>query len=195
MAFEDDPDFGFRGAFQEPRPGLGNYWGSPGLGTGGSAAGGFDWQALLAALGGRAPRMDASALLPFLRNAALPPVIGNSADPTLFAVPPLPVLDAAIPSGMPYPRLDSNVSLAAFGNPLPQPDTGLRQGTDGFQPAAYGDLKCEVCPSGGTYGTTGMYKVFGRTMCQDCAVKALGLDSESPAERLRVLMRHLLGGK
>jgi hypothetical protein len=52
-------------------------------------------------------------------------------------------------------------------------------GGDGFQIASAGDLKCHgfsgVCQSGGTYGTEAMYRIFGRNVCRDCAVKVWAL--------------------
>jgi hypothetical protein len=76
------------------------------------------------------------------------------------------------------------------------PDAASR--TDWSEPApvdiaAAGDLKCQgVCRSGGNYGTTGMFSVGGKTLCEACAVKKLGIENESPEERLYILMRYLL---
>ncbi len=68
-----------------------------------------------------------------------------------------------------------------------------------FQPAAWGDRRCDGyaagCGSGGTYGTTAMYIVQGRHVCRECAVKMLGLENESPAERLREMNEHLWEAK
>ena len=52
-------------------------------------------------------------------------------------------------------------------------------------PVAAGDLKCVggSCASGGSWGTTGMYYIEGKTLCRSCAVKQLGMEN-SPADKL-----------
>jgi hypothetical protein len=73
-----------------------------------------------------------------------------------------------------------------------------RPNASGDQLAAAGDLWCQGlrggggCQSGGSWGTTGMYNVTGRVLCSDCAVKALGIQNESPGEKLETLMRFIL---
>jgi hypothetical protein len=66
-----------------------------------------------------------------------------------------------------------------------------------FQIAASGDFKCQGfsggCQSGGTYGTAAMYRIFGRNVCRDCAVKMMGLENETGAEQSRILERYLIG--
>lgn len=44
--------------------------------------------------------------------------------------------------------------------------------------AAAGDLKCQaICASGGSYGTTGSYRVEDKVMCRSCAVKTLKIEA------------------
>lgn len=58
-----------------------------------------------------------------------------------------------------------------------------RMGNGDVQVAAAGDLRCEVCPRGGSWGTTGSY-VIGRTvMCRECAVKRLGIEELPGSEQ------------
>lgn len=45
------------------------------------------------------------------------------------------------------------------------------------------------CQSGGTFGTTGMFKILGRNLCKDCAVKFFGIEDLSGAEQLDYLGR------
>jgi hypothetical protein len=70
-------------------------------------------------------------------------------------------------------------------------------GGDGFQIASAGDLKCQGfsggCQSGGTFGTAAMYRIFGRNVCRDCAVKMMGLENEPGAEQSKILERYLIG--
>lgn len=63
-----------------------------------------------------------------------------------------------------------------------------------IQVAAAGDIPCQGCPSGGSYGSTGMYLIGGKVLCNDCAVKMLGITNLNPAERVPILDRYLLGG-
>ncbi len=63
--------------------------------------------------------------------------------------------------------------------------------------AAAGDLKCEElpyggCEVGGGYDSTAMYRIFGRNLCRDCAVKSMGLGDESHSEQTRVLRNSLI---
>jgi HK97 family phage portal protein len=73
-------------------------------------------------------------------------------------------------------------------------------GGDGdFQVAAAGDLKCDGFPSGcqngSSFGSTAMYRIFGRNLCRDCAVKSMGLEDESHSEQTRILRPRLIGGE
>jgi hypothetical protein len=84
--------------------------------------------------------------------------------------------------------------------PAGNPDGGQWTGDGGdadVQIAAVGDLPCQGfaggCQSGGTYGTTAMYRIFGRNVCRDCAVKMMGLENESGAAQTKVLERYLIG--
>lgn len=67
--------------------------------------------------------------------------------------------------------------------------------SNGVQLAAIGDLKCSggSCRSGGSYGTTGMYSIGGRTLCHSCAVKELGLGGLPVAVQIDILRPFLLG--
>jgi hypothetical protein len=50
-----------------------------------------------------------------------------------------------------------------------------------------------TCTQGGTYGTTGMYRVFDKNLCRDCAVKALRIDDLPAAEQTKILRPFLRG--
>jgi hypothetical protein len=56
-------------------------------------------------------------------------------------------------------------------------------------PVAAGDLKCVggSCASGGSWGTTGMYYIEGKTLCRSCAVKQLGMENSPADELIRTL--------
>ena len=45
------------------------------------------------------------------------------------------------------------------------------------------------CQSGGTFGTTGIFKILGMNLCWDCAVKYFGIEDLSGAEQMKYLMR------
>ena len=62
-------------------------------------------------------------------------------------------------------------------------------------PAAAGDLKCVGgdCASGGGRGSTGMYSIGGRTLCESCAVKRLGIGGQPAGEKVRDLEPFLIG--
>ena len=64
-----------------------------------------------------------------------------------------------------------------------------------FEPVAAGDLKCQACPSGGDYGTTGAYRIENRILCQKCAVKQLGLGNEPSSTQPGLLRPWLLDRK
>jgi hypothetical protein len=67
---------------------------------------------------------------------------------------------------------------------------------DDIDVAAAGDLKCEGgdCGQGGSWGTTGMYEVAGKILCENCAAKAKRAEDLPSDERVRILRPHLLGG-
>jgi hypothetical protein len=62
-------------------------------------------------------------------------------------------------------------------------------------PAAAGDLKCVGgdCARGGNRGSTGMYSIEGRTLCESCAVKRLGIGGQPAGEKVRDLAPVLIG--
>jgi len=43
------------------------------------------------------------------------------------------------------------------------------------------------CQSGGTFGTTGLIKIFNKRLCWDCAVKFLGIQELPHDEQLETL--------
>jgi hypothetical protein len=73
---------------------------------------------------------------------------------------------------------------------------GCDPGSDGnTDVAAAGDLRCETCPKGGDYGSTGMYEIDGKILCAKCAVKKLKIEDLPGSERVPILRPHLLGGQ
>ena len=82
---------------------------------------------------------------------------------------------------------EPNTSTASDWKPQPtllgrKPEEGSK-----VDIAATGDLRCEVCPRGGSWGTTATYEIYGRKMCRDCAVKELGIGDQPGAEQIRHL--------
>jgi len=78
-----------------------------------------------------------------------------------------------------------------------KPKPTLLGGHEGdIKVAAKGDLKCEgpTCTEGGSWGKTGMYRLGGKILCQECAVKARGIDDLPGGEQKRILRPNLLGG-
>jgi hypothetical protein len=45
------------------------------------------------------------------------------------------------------------------------------------------------CSMGGTFGTTGMFKILGKNMCLDCAVKYFSIEDLTGPEQMQYLMR------
>ena len=45
------------------------------------------------------------------------------------------------------------------------------------------------CQSGGSYGTTGMYDIFGKHLCRSCALKILGIETLPHVEQQETLLR------
>ena len=43
------------------------------------------------------------------------------------------------------------------------------------------------CQLGGTFGTTGMYTIFGKNLCRDCAIKFLGIQGLPHGEQQETL--------
>ena len=43
------------------------------------------------------------------------------------------------------------------------------------------------CQLGGTFGTTGMYTIFGKNLCRDCAIKFLGIQGLPHGEQEETL--------
>jgi hypothetical protein len=60
-------------------------------------------------------------------------------------------------------------------------------------PAAAGDLKCVggACKSGGSWGTTGMYRIEGKNLCRNCAIKQLGIGNDPAQELMKSLEKYL----
>jgi hypothetical protein len=83
---------------------------------------------------------------------------------------------------------------------VPKGNPGGGQWTTGggeTQVAAAGDLKCEGLPYGGCeagdiWENTAIYRIFGRNLCRDCAVKSYGLRDESHTEQTRILRPRLI---
>jgi RHS repeat-associated protein len=65
------------------------------------------------------------------------------------------------------------------------------------QPQLVAGLECQGfpagCQSGGSYGTSGMYNIGGRTLCRDCAIKLLGLQGLPGRQQTIELTPHLIG--
>lgn len=61
--------------------------------------------------------------------------------------------------------------------------------------AAAGDQKCQTCPSGGSYGATGMFRMEGKIRCWDCAIKAAGAQGLPGDEKIKILGPYLLDRK
>lgn len=72
-------------------------------------------------------------------------------------------------------------------------------GTPGVQVAGAGNLRCDGfsagCQSGGSYGTSATYHISGRNLCTDCAVKFLGIQNESPRDKVLTLSPFTIYGK
>lgn len=49
--------------------------------------------------------------------------------------------------------------------------------------------RCEggACQNGGSFGTSGMLKIMGKTLCWDCAIKELGIQELPRDEQLKTL--------
>ncbi|QDZ09628.1 hypothetical protein [Devosia ginsengisoli] len=45
------------------------------------------------------------------------------------------------------------------------------------------------CQLGGSFGTTGMYRIFGKTLCRSCALKILGIENLPHIEQQETLGR------
>jgi hypothetical protein len=81
--------------------------------------------------------------------------------------------------------------------PAGNPDGGewTSDGSD-VQVAAAGDLPCEGdCQSGGSYGTTGMFRMEGKILCRDCAVKRAGVQNEPASIQNETLQYYILDRK
>jgi hypothetical protein len=103
----------FFGAFNDPR-----YWppelrGAAGFGSGGAPVDTFDPYGLMAALGGSPPRIDASALLPFLRNPTPPPA-SLPAMPDFVGLIPTPAPSTPLSGGA--PAINGVVGGSGYGS-------------------------------------------------------------------------------
>jgi len=68
-----------------------------------------------------------------------------------------------------------------------------------IQVAAARGLPCDGfsggCQSGGSYGTNAMYRIRGRNLCRNCAVKMLGIEDEPSNEQILTLDPFSIQGK
>lgn len=80
---------------------------------------------------------------------------------------------------------------------VPPKNPGGGEWTSGgeIEIAARGDLPCQGCSSGGSYGTTGMFSIEGKILCHECAVKAAGVESEPASVKAETLRPYILGPK
>lgn len=101
-------------------------------------------------------------------------------------------------------KLAQTARLAKYGTawetearvPAHHPGGGEWTGDGGeVEVAAAGDQKCQTCPSGGSYGTTGMFRMEGKIRCRDCAIKAAGAQDLPADEQIRILEPFLLQRK
>jgi len=91
------------------------------------------------------------------------------------------------------PKSEPANNLAFLGRGLAGAADDLTpQAGQDFVPVAAGDLRCEACPRGGSYGTTGAYRVGGQTLCSQCAVKRLGYGDLPSSELPRALEPYIL---
>lgn len=68
-----------------------------------------------------------------------------------------------------------------------KPGTPTPAKPEHIAPAAAGDLRCDSCAGGGSWGTTGMYDIERKTLCWQCAVKQLGLGGLPGTEQSETL--------
>jgi hypothetical protein len=75
-----------------------------------------------------------------------------------------------------------------------KPATTLLGGADpDIKVAAWGDRRCQGrCSQGGSFGTTGMYKIKNRILCFDCAVEKAGVTDLPADEKIDILRPFLL---
>lgn len=76
-----------------------------------------------------------------------------------------------------------------FGALAGMPNSGgpLPNGAPGLPTLEKVTCQGPTCTQGGSYGTTGMYRVLGRNLCRDCAVKALGIQGLPAKEQTDIL--------
>ncbi|MBI3198348.1 MAG: hypothetical protein HYZ40_12755 [Rhodospirillales bacterium] len=88
-------------------------------------------------------------------------------------------IEGRVPKG---DDLDALVSRSVDGPALDK---------ENIVPAAAGDLKCVggACKSGGSWGTTGMYQLEGKTLCRSCAIKQLDIENDPAEEIMKTLER------
>jgi hypothetical protein len=137
--------------------------------------------------------LPASGVPGTAQPASGPPL--SSANPTLTARPtarpdPLAAYWSRVPASRvgamawhPPIFLDSTKQFpltvpAPLTTPSDESNTGLAQ-----------PVRCQgpTCSQGGSFGTSGMYYISGRTLCRNCAVKFLGIQDLPATEQIKIL--------
>jgi hypothetical protein len=121
------------------------------------------------------------------------PALLDDGYPDDWTVPGNPPGDTG-PDDWTVPSSSATTSMAqpALTTQPNSPNPGISN-----RPGALPDLLERVscsgpqCTQGGSYGTSGMYSVRGRTLCRDCAVKALGIQGLPAAEQTSILQAFL----
>jgi HK97 family phage portal protein len=112
---------------------------------------------------------------------------------------PLKLADAPRPAPVAKYGYDPAEARVPAGNPDGGQWTSDGGGSgdpvdDEFQVAARGDIPCQgYCQSGGSHGTAAMYRILGRDVCRNCAVKMMGLEDLTGSEQTKELERYLIG--
>jgi RHS repeat-associated protein len=129
---------------------------------------------------------------------AYDPVVGRwlSRDPSGEARDPLGNLYTYV-GDRPIDQNDPLGLCSQNPEPIPDDTSGpYGQSPDGtpIDPSAF-FCTGAFCENDGTWGASAMYDVNGLEVCRECAVKLLGLENETEAEKLRVLTPHLIVGE